>query len=84
MPPVLGGRLSTALESKRSSMEGYRTFQSDKSSDFYFREQVSHTLWFVEVAALRTQSHFEAAVLLTEESLRIDWDSEIMSLEALV
>ena len=45
---------------------------------------MSHTLWIVEVAALRPQSQLEAAVLLTEGSLRIDWDSEIMSLEALV
>ena len=65
-------------------MECYGTFQSDKSSGLVSKLQVSHTLWFAEVAALRPQSQLEAAVLLTEGSLRIDWDSEIMSLETLV
>ena len=45
---------------------------------------MSHTLWLAEVAALRPQSQLEASVMLTEGSLRLDSDSEIMSLETLV
>ena len=63
-------------------MECYGTFQSDKSSDLASKLQVLHTLWFA--VALRPQSQLEAAVLLTEGNLRIDWDSEITSLYTLV
>ena len=69
MPPVLGGRLSTALESKRSSTECYRTFQSDKSSGLVSKLQVSHTLWFAEVAALRHSPCLSQLFFLLKEVL---------------